>query len=166
MELFEQYGIDIGYVCIGIACLVVVLLILVFVIMIRQNSLIKKYRIFMGGDKDVMTMEQMFESRLNEIEHLEKKNEKIIKKITEMDNTILGAYQKMSIVKYDAFREMGGNLSFVLALLDRNNNGFLLNSMHSRDACYTYSKEVIKGSVKVELSEEEKQALKEAIDQD
>lgn len=163
MKLFEQYGIDIGYVCIDIACLVLVLLILVFVTIIRQNSLIKKYRIFMGGDKDVTTMEKMFESRLDEIEHLEKKNEEIVKKIMEIDNTILGTYQKMAIVKYDAFREMGGNLSFVLAMLDKNNSGFLLNSVHSRDACYTYIKNVIQGNVKVELSEEERQALQEAI---
>lgn len=166
MELFEQYGIDIGYVCIGIACLVLILLILVFVTIARQNSLIKKYRIFMGGDKDVATMEQMIESRLGEIEKIERKNEKIVKKIMEMDNTILGTYQKMAIIKYDAFREMGGNLSFVLALLDKNNSGFLLNSVHSRDACYTYIKDVIRGNVKVELSGEEKQALQEAMDQD
>lgn len=166
MELFEQYGIDIGYICIGIACLIVILFILVFFAIARQNSLIKKYRVFMGGDKDVMTMEQMFESRLGEIERLEKKNEKIVKKIMEMDNTILGTYQKMAIVKYDAFREMGGNLSFVLSMLDKNNSGFLLNSVHSRDACYTYIKDVIRGNVRVELSEEERQALQEAMDQD
>lgn len=165
MELFEQYGIDIGYICIGIACFVLLLFILVFIVIIRQNNLIKKYHNFMRGEKDVTTMEKMFESRLDEIEHLEKKNEKIVKKIMEIDQTILGTYQKMAIVKYDAFREMGGNLSFVLAMLDKKNSGFLLNSVHSRDACYTYIKDVDKGSVKVELSEEERQALQEAIEQ-
>ena len=75
MELFEQYGIDIGYICIGIACFVLLLFVLVFIVIIRQNNLIKKYHNFMRGEKDVTTMEKMFESRLDEIEHLEKKNE-------------------------------------------------------------------------------------------
>ena len=41
------------------------------------------------------------------------------------------AYQKMGLVKYDAFNQMGGQLSFSLALLDENNNGFIINSVHS-----------------------------------
>lgn len=165
MEVFEQYGIDIGYFCIGITGIVLLLLLLFFILLIRQNGLIKKYREFMKGDKDVTTMEQLIESRLNEIERLEIKNDALVKKIIEMEDVLLGTYQKMAIVKYDAFREMGGNLSFVLAMLDKNDNGFLLNSVHSRDACYTYIKEVIKGNAKTELSEEEKEALREAVGQ-
>lgn len=165
MELFEQFGIDLGYFCIGIAGFVVLLLILFFILLIRQNGMIRKYRNFMKGDKDVKTMEELIESRLGEMEGLKIKNEALVKKILEIEDILLGTYQKMAIIKYDAFHEMGGNLSFVLAMLDRNNNGFLLNSVHSRDACYTYMKEVVKGSSKVELSEEEKRALQEAVSQ-
>lgn len=165
MELFEQFGIDLGYFCIGITCFVVLLLILFFILLIRQNGMIRKYRNFMKGDKDVKTMEELIESRLGEMEELKIKNEALVKKILEIEDILLGTYQKMSIIKYDAFHEMGGNLSFVLVMLDRNNNGFLLNSVHSRDACYTYMKEVVKGSSRVELSEEEKRALQEAVSQ-
>ena len=55
------------------------------------------------------------------------------------------AYQKMGLVKYDAFRQMGGQLSFSLALLNENNDGFIINSVHSTDGCYSYTKEVIAG---------------------
>jgi hypothetical protein len=73
-------------------------------------------------------------------------------------------YQKVGVVKYDAFKEMGGKLSFVLALLDKSNNGILLNSVHSsREGCYTYLKEIIKGESFLELSEDEKKALNQAI---
>lgn len=58
-----------------------------------------------------------------------------------------GHYQKVGIVKYDAFHEMGGDLSFALTMLDENNTGWILNAMHSREGCYTYIKEVIKGEV-------------------
>ena len=71
----------------------------------------------------------------------------------------------MGIVKYDAFNQMGGQLSFSLCLLDEKNNGFLMNSVHSAEGCYSYTKEIIGGKSKLELGEEEKQALEEALAQ-
>ena len=75
-------------------------------------------------------------------------------------------YQKVGIVKYDAFHEMGGNLSFALTMLDENDNGWIFNAMHSREGCYTYIKEVVKGESYIELSEEERQCLEKAIYQE
>ena len=72
-------------------------------------------------------------------------------------------FQKIGIVKYDAFRQMGGNLSFCLALLDENNNGFIMNSVHSTDGCYTYTKEIANGQCEIDLGTEEKKALSMAM---
>ena len=73
-------------------------------------------------------------------------------------------YNKMAVVKYDAFREMGGNMSFVLAMLTEKNDGFVLNTMHSsREGCYTYVKTIQNGQCEVLLSEEEKEALAKAM---
>ena len=58
---------------------------------------------------------------------------------------------------------MGGKLSFSLALLNRKNDGFIINAMHSREGCYTYIKEIISGNSVILLSEEEKEALEEAV---
>jgi len=165
MGLLEQFGIDIGYLCLGMAAIIVILIILLCVIIVRQNNLGKKYENFMKGDKDVQTMEELIQSRLEDIEKINKKADMLAKKIMEIDDILLGAYQKEAIVKYDAFREMGGNLSFVLAMLDKNNNGFLLNSMHSKEGCYTYIKDVVQGKVAVELSDEEREALQKAVNQ-
>ena len=74
-----------------------------------------------------------------------------------------GHYQKVGIVKYDAFHEMGGDLSFALTMLDENNTGWILNAMHSREGCYTYIKEIVKGESYVVLGEEEKEALRQAV---
>ena len=74
-----------------------------------------------------------------------------------------GHYQKVGIVKYDAFHEMGGNLSFALAMLDENNNGWIFNAMHSREGCYVYIKEVERGETDVLLGSEEKDALEQAL---
>lgn len=63
------------------------------------------------------------------------------------------------MVKYDAFHEMGGKLSFSLALLDQKNDGFIINAMHSREGCYTYIKEIVNGNSIIVLADEEKEAL-------
>ena len=68
-----------------------------------------------------------------------------------------------TIVKYDAFPDVGGRLSFALAMLDEENSGFVLNAIHSREGCYTYIKEIVKGESYVELSDEEAAALDKAI---
>ena len=75
-----------------------------------------------------------------------------------------GAFQKIGIIKYDAFNQMGGKLSFSLALLDENDNGFILNSVHSSEGCYSYTKEIKNGLSEISLGEEEKKALDMAMD--
>ena len=73
------------------------------------------------------------------------------------------SFQKMGIVKYNAFKGMGGNLSFALALLDYTNTGFVINSVHSREGCYLYIKDVDRGQTDVALGNEEKMALEQAL---
>ena len=65
----------------------------------------------------------------------------------------------MGLIKYDAFSQMGGQLSFSLALLDENNNGFIINSVHSTDGCYSYTKEIKNGECAIALGKEEEEAL-------
>lgn len=72
-------------------------------------------------------------------------------------------YQKCGIVKYNAFKQMGGNLSFSLALLNKRNDGFIINSVHSSDGCYSYTKQIREGKCDISLGEEEEQALKIAM---
>ena len=68
-------------------------------------------------------------------------------------------FQRVGLVKYDAFPQMGGKLSFSLAMLDEKYNGYIINSVHGSDGCYTYSKEIKAGRCDLELGEEEKKAL-------
>ena len=72
-------------------------------------------------------------------------------------------YQKTGLVKYDAFAQMGGQLSFCLVLLDQDNNGFVINSVHSTEGSYCYTKEIKKGVSDVDLGKEEAQALAQAM---
>lgn len=163
MNLFETIGLDMGYVLIGSIVFSFILLILVIVLFCKNSSLNKKYNAFMK-DTDGASLEQAFIEKFESMDGLIAKARKTDQRLAKIEETLLAAYQKIGIVKYDAFHEMGGKLSFALALLDDKNNGFLINCMHStREGCYTYIKEVENGECSVILAEEEKQAIDMAV---
>lgn len=162
MDLFNQFGIDIGYVVIGMAGVIFLLFILLVITMVKNKSIRKKYVKFMDGENG-KNLEKAILDKFSEIDILKEDVKRINAQLDNIDGRLIHAYQKIGIVKYDAFKEIGGKLSFVLVLLTAQNNGFILNSMHStREGCYTYSKEVVNGEAFVILSDEEQQALDEA----
>lgn len=155
-------SIDIGYLLLALLIINVILLILIIVAFLQINKFTKKYKKFMLGknasslEKDIMTL---YEDNTFIKANVEK-NKKDIAELFEKHKT---TFQKMGLVKYDAFKEMGGKLSFTLALLDENNNGFLLNSVHSSDGCYSYTKRIKNGDSAITLSNEEKVAVERAM---
>ena len=146
---------------IAMAILVVVLLTTTIILLVKVGSLTKKYNAFMKGS-DGHTLESTILTRFKEIDILKEESKYTSEKLNIACETLITAYQKIGIVKYDAFKEMGGKLSFSLCLLDDENNGFILTSMHTREGCYTYVKEIIKGESFVVLATEERRALEEA----
>lgn len=130
----------------------------------KLNRLYDKYNNFLRG-KDAESLEEVIYKRFDEIDRLVVADRVKNSQIEEIYNNLNIVYQKCGIVKYDAFNEMGGKLSFALCMLDKKNNGFVLNSMHSREGCYTYIKEIVNGESAIELSENEKEALNSAINQ-
>jgi hypothetical protein len=162
MQIFNQLGIDIGYVVMGMAAVIVILFILLIITMVKDANTRKKYRTFMDGENG-KNLEKAILDKFAAIDTLTEDSKLIHQKLENIDGRLIKAYQKVGLVKYDAFKEIGGKLSFVLVLLTAENDGFLLNSMHStREGCYTYTKEIVNGEAFVILSEEEQQALEEA----
>lgn len=157
--MIAQYlGFDSDYIIIGLAAVCMILLIMMIVNMVQTSKLKKKYETFMKG-KNAKSLEETLIKRLDQIDSLieaNKANEDNIKKIF---SNMRFTFQKIGLVKYDAFNEMGGKLSFSLALLSESNSGFVLNAVHSREGCYTYIKEIIDGNSVLTLAEEEKEAL-------
>ena len=162
--MISQYlGFDSDYIILGLAGFCIILFILVIVNMVQTSKMKKKYKKFMSG-KNAKSLEEILVKRLNQIDSLvdaNATNEKNIKKVV---NNMKFTFQKVGLVKYDAFNEMGGKLSFSLALLNASNDGFVLNAVHSREGCYTYIKEIIDGNSIIVLAEEEKEALNMAME--
>ena len=155
-------GLDIAYVLIGMLVLIIILLVLIIIQFSKLNKLQKKYAKFMKG-KDAKSLEQEIEGLYDDNDYIKQEAEKYRKDIKDIQKRMEYCYQKLGIVKYDAFSQMGGQLSFCLALLNEKDDGFILNSVQSSEGCYTYTKEVKKGECAITLGEEEKKALDQAI---
>lgn len=151
-------GFDSDYIIIGLVAVVLVLLVLLVVDTALIFQLRKRYRIFMSG-KNAKNLEKTLIERLDQVDELLKANAANEKNIKRIFKNMKSTFQKVGLVKYDAFNEMGGKLSFSLALLNETNDGFVLNAVHSREGCYTYVKEIIDGNSIIVLADEEKEAL-------
>lgn len=156
-------GIDLTYVFIGLAAAVLLLFVLVIVLLVRFGRLSKRYQKFMGG-KNAKSLEKDIMGLYEDNKLIKASMDKNRKDIENLYRKFEGAFQKMGIVKYDAFNQMGGQLSFSLALLDENDNGFIINSVHSAEGCYSYTKEIKDGLCDIALGDEEKKALDMAMD--
>ena len=163
-DFFGIYiSVDDLLITIGIMAIIMVMLfVLLMVNMGKTNKLRKRYEAFMQG-KDAESLEDTLVTRIQQIDQLvtsERRNREDIEKISDI---LLHTFQKVGMVKYDAFHEMGGKLRFSLALLDQKNDGFIINAMHSREGCYTYIKEILNGNSIIVLADEEREALNIAL---
>ena len=155
-------NLDIGYVLLGIVGFSVILFILNIVSLVKIKNLKKRLKKFMKG-KDARSLEKEIIGLQEDNKFLKNMTDNNKKDIRDLNRRFEKAFQKIGIVKYDAYQQMGGLLSFSLALLDENNCGLILNSVHSTEGCYTYTKQVVNGECKLELSNEEKVALDQAM---
>ncbi len=150
------------YIQLGILIVILVLLILVVVLLFKVGRLKKRLDRFMKG-REGKSLEQDIIGLIEDNKLLKGDAEKNKKNIRILTKKVESSYQKMGLVKYDAFHQMGGQLSFSLCLLDDNNNGFIINSVHSTEGCYSYTKEIKAGESAIDLGTEEAEALSIAL---
>jgi hypothetical protein len=125
----------------------------------RLNRLTRRYRLFMKGN-DGKSVEKAMATRFKDMDKVQERQASNSEQLTQLRRSIDRTLSKYGIVKYDAFEDVGGKMSFALAMLDDNNTGFVLNTIHSRDNCFVYLKEVVKGESYIMLSDEEIEALR------
>lgn len=162
LTLIGLGSIDIGYILAGIVTVLLILLILLIVLLVKYSKLKKRYDKFMQG-KNASSLEEDMHGVFEDMKMLKNNADKNRKDIRILYKNMERTFQKLGIVKYDAFNQMGGQLSFSLALLDENNDGFIINSVHSSEGCYSYTKEIKGGTSPISLGAEEEQALSIAM---
>ena len=128
----------------------------------RCRKLEKRMRTYESGTLN-KTLEEEAKALKAELEQLTKEVEEEKKRLTRFVAKEKKAIKKVKLVKYDAFPTQGGKVSYALALLNEDNSGVLINSIHSTDFSFSYAKEVVRGEVDQVTSPEEKAVLEKAV---
>jgi cell division protein FtsL len=149
-------------IALAVVCLITIILLIITLCKLKKLN--RRIDTLTRG-KDAESFEETITDYLARVESLEEGEEITRAALSAIRDNLKITYQKTGLVKYDAFREMSGALSYSLALLDKENNGVLISSMYSREGCYTYAKDIVNGESKINLSEEEAEALKQAMNQ-
>ena len=92
-----------------------------------------------------------------------KENNEIERYCQKLDTDSKNYLKKIGLVRYNAYKDTGSNLSFALAILNEHNTGIVLNGIYGRDTSNIYAKPIVEGKCEYALSKEEKEALDKAI---
>ena len=161
-SMLNRLPVDPAYIIIGLAVLTLILLIVVIICIFNMRRLYRRYDYFMRG-RDAETLEDIIVEQIEEIRNLKSEDKANKDAIRSLNRNQRASYQKFGLVKYNAFKGMGGTLSFAFAMLDYTNSGFVMNSVHSREGCYLYIKPVDRGQTDTLLGAKEKEALEQAL---
>lgn len=141
---------------------VFIMFILYIINCVKLHKIRKDYKMFLAklGNGNI---EECLRKYMSRVEEVGNKNQEIINYCNKLDQDMANCIQKVGIVRYSAFKDMGSDLSFALALLDEENSGVVLNGIYSREISNIYAKPVTKGNSTYTISEEERQAIEIAI---
>lgn len=149
------------YIIIALTILVVILLICVIVILKSLNKIEYKYRKLTRGINN-KNLEEVIVKYLDNIDEVKKDSEIIKEQQEKLEKSLKFCIQKVSVMRYKAFEDIGSDLSFSIALLNDENDGVVLTGIYGRSESMVYAKPIDKGISRYDLSEEEKQVLYEA----
>ncbi len=164
MQMFlETVNNNMIYIVLSMAVIILLFLIFLIILSLKLSKLKKRYERFTGGEE---IHSENLENMLYEYnENVKKSNEtygKVLSMIQEIDDEMKWCTQKIGVIRYNPFDEMGGNLCYAVAILDGKDNGVVLNGIHSRNGTFTYAKPIERGVSPYVLTEEEVQALEKA----
>ncbi len=163
---WASIGIDTDLITLITLGVILLLLILVIVLFVKLSGVKRRMNAFTNGE-DGRSLEESFRKKFENMEFINAKLTEIDGRLEMIDRNLMITFQRYSVIKYDAFDSAGGQLSFVVCLLTKDDNGFIINTVHSNseEGYFTYLKEIKNGSATMELSNEEQQALEQALTQ-
>lgn len=159
LEIIQE---NLNYAVIALGLIIIVVLAISLVLLIKVNQTTQRYRTFMRGNTRANLEEHLF-NYSKEVNEASEKMDTLIKTQIELNHTLKGCIQNIGVVRFDAYDDTGGQLSFALALMDGYGNGMVVSSLHGRDNSHVYAKPIRRGVSAYPLSQEEEQAIEQAI---
>ena len=153
---------NLAIILIAMTILLVLLIILSIVTLVKLSSTKKRYKMLVNGATGE-DLENIIADNIAQMNELVVKNNKIDEDYAAMRNLFEKSLQKIAVYRFSAFHDMGGDMSYAVAMLDHNNNGVIFSSIFGRQESCTYVKPVENGISKYPLSEEENNVLQEAM---
>lgn len=147
------------FIILGVALL---LLIWNIFLQIRLEKTRKRIKIFFKGRK-TKDLEEVIAEQVKRLKNIEKDVERIFKWNDDLQKLADISIQRVGVVRFNPFKDTGGDQSFVIALLDKNNNGLVISSLYGREGTRIYTKPIESGKSTYHLSEEENQAITKAM---
>jgi len=153
---------NLGISVIGAA--IVVVLLLVWNIFLQLNvSRVKKNQAQLFSGKGGMDLEKIILDHGKNLKELDRDIQDLYGISNRIHNLASRSVHKVGMVRFNPFKDLGGDQSFSIALLDGQNNGVVVSGLHTREGNRVYAKPVEKGkAVKHPLTEEEDEAIKKA----
>ncbi|MDR3559757.1 MAG: DUF4446 family protein [Candidatus Pacebacteria bacterium] len=148
------------------------LLLLVFLIVwngVQQVQLqkFKKRNAELFSGRKVANVEDLLLAHVQALKTLDKDIQELYNISNQINRLASRGFHKMGFVRFNPFKDVGGDQSFAIALLDGKSNGLTLSSLYTREGARVYAKFITAGqSEKHPLTEEEKKAIEMAISQD
>ena len=129
----------------------------------RTKKRYEEYVAILGKGEDIVTALKEY---LNDVDAVKMRNNEIVEYCNSLNNELRKSITKIGLVKYDTYSNTKNKLSFALALLNRNNDGILFNSIYGEDSSNIFAKPIIKADSIYPLSSEERDAISKAINSD
>lgn len=153
------------YLFIAMAAIIILLFIMVIVLFKAVGRVEDRYRRLMRGTNN-KNLEEMLLERVDSIEEVHSVSEQALDECKRLEEKMQECIQKVAIMRYKAFEDVGSDLSFSIAMLDDKNDGVILTGIYGRQESTTYAKPIDKGISRYDLSEEELCVLNEAVNKD
>ena len=150
------------YIIISLAITIFLLFILVIILFKSLGNLEKKYRKMMRGVNS-KNLEDLIQKYLDKVDEANSNSTKALEECIRIENHMKRCIQKVSVIRFKAFDDVGSDLSFSISLLDENNDGVILTGIYGRQESTTYAKPIDKGISRYDLSDEELTVLNQAI---
>jgi len=159
INLMNNYII---YIIIAMAIVIALLFIMVIVAFRSLSRVEKRFKKMMRGMNN-NNLEEVVLGYLDKVDEANKNSLEAIKLGELLERKFKKSVQKVAVIRYKAFEDVGSDLSFSIALLDDNNDGVVLTGIYGRNESTAYAKPIDKGISRYDLSEEEITALNKAI---
>jgi hypothetical protein len=147
---------------VGLAVVDLVLMLAVFWLILRSRRLSRRLASITRGSDD-HSLEAVLGTHLERVRKVVSDVDVVAARTAVIERDLQSSLGRIAMVRFNPFEDTGGNQSFALAILDGRGDGFVVSSLHARAGTRVYAKAVTAGTSETTLSDEESQALRQAL---